>query len=188
MNMKKKWSPWNWLKKEQEQQVSQVPSTTPAPVQQYDDFGLPMMRLHREIDRMFDEAFRSFGFNMPSLFGPTPGFNSLFRPVVDISENDKSYTIKVEVPGVEEKDIQVQLEDDTLIIRGEKKHEQESEEENYHRVERSYGAFQRVLTLPDNANPESIKARFKNGVLTLTVEKHAESRLKKGRVIDIESA
>ncbi len=186
--MKKKWSPWNWFKKEQEQQGNQVSTGSALPVQRYDEFGFPLMRLHREIDRMFDEAFRGFGFNMPSLLAQPSGLNSLFKPVVDIAENDKSYVISVEVPGVDEKDIQVQLEEDVLIIRGEKKYEQESEEENYHRIERSYGTFQRVLNLPDNANPESIKARFKNGVLTLTVEKYADAKPRKGRVIDIENA
>jgi HSP20 family protein len=79
------------------------------------------------------------------------------------------------VPGVEEKDIQITLDNDVLMVRGEKRQEQEKKEGGFHRVERSYGSFQRALNLPDDANQDSIKASFKNGVLTVTIDKREVS-------------
>ena len=91
----------------------------------------------------------------------------------------------MEVPGVEEKDIQITLDNDVLMVRGEKRQEQEKKEGGFHRIERSYGSFQRALNLPDNADQESIKAAFKNGVLTITMEKREASTPKQGRSIPI---
>lgn len=90
-------------------------------------------------------------------------------------ETDKQYKIAPEVPGVEEKDIQITLDNDVLMVRGEKRREQEKKEGGFHRVERSYGSFQRALNLPDDANRDSIKASFKNGVLTVTIDKREVS-------------
>jgi HSP20 family protein len=91
----------------------------------------------------------------------------------------------LEVPGVEEKDIQITLDNDVLMVRGEKRQEQEKKEGGFHRVERSYGSFQRALNLPDDANQDSIKASFKNGVLTVTIDKREVSAPKQGRSIPI---
>jgi HSP20 family protein len=96
----------------------------------------------------------------------------MMLPKVDIAEGSKHYTITVEVPGVEEKDIDLTVADGTLTIRGEKRQEQEDHDRQYHRVERSYGAFQRVISLPTDAKEETIEAKFKNGILTLTVQKN----------------
>lgn len=87
----------------------------------------------------------------------------------------------MEVPGVEEKDIELTVEDGTLTIRGEKRSEKEDHDQQYHRVERTYGAFQRMLSLPADANEDQIAATFKNGVLTVTIAKnqHVSSRGKK---------
>lgn len=178
----KKWSPWNWFKKEDEQEAN--PGTSaPVPVQRYDS---PVMRLHQEVDRMFDEVFRGFG--MPSLFEPsrlTNEFRGILKPKVDIAETNEQYIISVEVPGVDEKDIHVSLQGDTLTISGEKKQEQEHKDVNVHSIERSYGSFQRVLNMPSDAEADQVKARFKNGVLTLTVPKNPAKR-SEGRLIDIE--
>ena len=83
----------------------------------------------------------------------------MLRPVVDIAEKDRLYEITAEIPGVDEKDIHLDLdlEGDTLIIRGEKQQSQEQKNDNYHRIERSYGSFQRVLTLPEDAKPDSLR-------------------------------
>lgn len=176
----KKWSPWNWFKKEDEREAN---PGNPVPVQRYDN---PVMRLHQEVDRMFDEAFRGFG--MPSLFEPlrlTNEFRGMLKPKLDIAETNEQYIISVEVPGVDEKDIQVSLQGDTLTISGEKKQEQEHKDANVHSIERSYGSFQRVLSLPSDAEANQVKAKFKNGVLTLTVLKNPAQR-SEGRLIEIE--
>lgn len=104
---------------------------------------------------------------------------------LDIQETDKQYKIALEVPGVEEKDIQITLDNDVLMVRGEKRQEQEKKEGGFHRVERAYGSFQRALNLPDDANQDSIKASFKNGVLTVTIDKREVSSPKQGRSIPI---
>lgn len=182
----KKLAPWNWFKKEQEEQQS----AASLPVQRNDlpvagGPVSPILQLYREIDRLFDDAFRGFGFPaqaMPQWPSDLPG---MLKPVLDIQETDKQYKISLEVPGVEEKDIQITLDNDVLMVRGEKRQEQEKKEGDFHRVERSYGSFQRVLNLPDNADQESIKAAFKNGVLTITMDKREASAPKQGRSIPI---
>ncbi|EIY3123759.1 Hsp20 family protein [Escherichia coli] len=109
----------------------------------------------------------------------------LMKPALDIQETDKQYKISLEVPGVEEKDIHITLDNDVLLVRGEKRQEQESKDGGFHRVERSYGSFQRALNLPTDANQDTIKAAFKNGVLTITMEKREASAPKQGRSIPI---
>ncbi len=145
----------------------------------------PILQLHREIDRLFDDAFRGFGFPtlaMPRWPSEWPG---MLKPALDIQETDKQYRITLEVPGVEEKDIQITLNEDVLVVRGEKRQEQEKKEGGFHRVERSYGSFQRALNLPGDASQDSIKADFKNGVLTITMDKREASVPKQGRSIPI---
>jgi len=105
---------------------------------------------------------------------------TLLKPRLDIKERENAYHITLELPGVEEKDIQLTLEEDILWIQAEKRHE--AHEGRFHRIERSYGTFQRALNLPPNADQEEIEARFKNGVLTITIAKKES----KGRVIPIQ--
>jgi len=186
----KKWAPWNWFKKEQDadQGAGNVPvaktnlSTNP-PSTSLD----PLLQLHREVDRLFDDAFRGFGGRWPRLTLPTVAseWRGLLRPALDIQESDKQYRITLEVPGVEEKDIQLTLDDDVLWIRGEKRQEQEHKDGQFHRVERSYGSFQRALNLPEDANQDAIKASFKNGVLTVTIDKRSQTAAPSGRTIPI---
>jgi HSP20 family protein len=186
----KKWAPWNWFKKEQDadQGAGNVPvaktnlSTNP-PSPSLD----PLLQLHREVDRLFDDAFRGFGGRWPRLTLPTVAseWRGLLRPALDIQESDKQYRITLEVPGVEEKDIQLTLDDDVLWIRGEKRQEQEHKDGQFHRVERSYGSFQRALNLPEDANQDDIKASFKNGVLTVTIDKRSQTAAPSGRTIPI---
>jgi HSP20 family protein len=184
----KKWAPWNWFKNEQEEQ--QAAASLPAPRNEQPAAGgaiSPILQLHREIDRLFDDAFRGFGFPalaMPRWPSEWPG---ILKPAVDIQETDKQYKIALEVPGVEEKDIQITLDDDVLVVRGEKRHEQEQKEGGFHRIERSYGSFQRALNLPDDANQDTVKADLKHGVLTITIDKREASAPKRGRSIPINS-
>ena len=94
-----------------------------------------------------------------------------WAPSVDIFETENELLLKADLPGVEMKDIDIQLENGTLSLRGERKFEQEKKEGGYHRVERSYGSFARYFTLPDTLDPEKVKAEYKNGVLTVTLPK-----------------
>jgi HSP20 family protein len=111
-----------------------------------------------------------------------------FFPNVDISEDDKSIFINVELPGLNKEDVKIKVKDDNvLVISGEKKREEKTEDENHSviRIERSYGEFSRSFSLPDNANNESIAAKFDNGVLHLTIEKK-EPEKPKEKLIDIQ--
>lgn len=101
-----------------------------------------------------------------------------FAPSVDISETDKQYLIDVEVPGMDKKDIELNVDNNTLTISGERRFENKEEEKNYHRVESSYGSFSRSFTLPDNVESESIQATYNNGILHITIEK-SEQKMKK---------
>lgn len=94
-----------------------------------------------------------------------------WAPAVDISETQDELLLKADLPGVEMKDIDIQLENGTLALRGERKHENEKTDGGFHRVERSYGTFARYFSLPDTVNSEAVKADYKNGVLTVRLPK-----------------
>jgi HSP20 family protein len=105
-------------------------------------------------------------------------------PSVDISEDDSNYIVTAELPGTKREDVTIELEEDVLTIRGEKRSEREEKKEKRRFVERSYGTFSRSFTLPANADPERITASFENGVLTVQIAKRPET---KPRVVDIKS-
>ena len=105
-----------------------------------------------------------------------------FAPPVDVYEDEHSVTLKIEVPGIDEKDIDVQLENNTLTVHGERKIEKEEKEENYRRVERQYGSFTRTFTLPSTVNPENIQADYDKGVLKVKLAKKAEAKPKQIKV------
>ena len=103
---------------------------------------------------------------------------SSFAPSIDISETEKQYVIDVEVPGIDKKDIELNVENNTLTISGERKFEKKDDNKQYHRVESHYGSFSRSFTLPDNVDVESISATYNNGILNVTVDK-SEQQMKK---------
>jgi HSP20 family protein len=107
---------------------------------------------------------------------------SAFAPPVDVYEDEHNIVLKVEVPGIDEKDIDIRLENNTLVVRGERKFENEEKEENFHRVERRYGSFVRTFTLPNTVNAENVKADYDKGVLRITLEKKAEAKPKQIKV------
>ena len=107
---------------------------------------------------------------------------SAFAPPVDVYEDEHNIVLKVEVPGIDEKDIDIRLENHTLVVRGERKFEKEEKEENFHRVERRYGSFVRTFTLPNTVNPENVRADYDKGVLRITLEKKAEAKPKQIKV------
>ena len=110
--------------------------------------------------------------------GPAPGARGAPTPSIDVSETDTEMTVDAELPGVEENDIDVTLTDNLLTIRGEKKQEKEEKKKDYRLTERSYGSFSRSMTLPFDADPNKIKAAFKDGVLTITLPKPPEVKAK----------
>ncbi|MET4424951.1 HSP20 family protein [Bradyrhizobium sp. JR18.2] len=134
------------------------------------DFGL--FGLHREIDRLFSEFSQGQGPNGQQLV-----------PNIEIAETDKAIEVTAEMPGLERKDVDISLEDDTLTIRGEKKVEQGTDagknDKNVQHSERSYGVFLRVLQLPPGIDPSSVQATMANGVLKITIPKPAKSEPKK---------
>jgi HSP20 family protein len=101
-----------------------------------------------------------------------------FAPSIDISETDKQYMIDVEVPGMKKDDIDLNIENNTLTISGERKFEKKEDNKQYHRVESHYGSFSRSFTLPDNVKVDSISATYNNGILNVTVDK-SEQQMKK---------
>jgi len=129
--------------------------------------------LQEQFSRLFDTSF--------------PGRSSesdltTWAPAVDIQETENELVLKADLPGIEEKDIDVRIENNTLTIRGERKFEKQVNEDNYLRVERSYGSFSRSFSLPNTINTEAIHAEYKNGVLTVQMPKRAESKPKQVKV------
>lgn len=164
-------NPWNWFKHE-DASSSNIPvkyrdaDHSPAGPASY-----PIAQLHQEIDQLFNDMFRSFG--SPSRHPRRP-VNSLintagFQAKVNIASDDKNYHISLEIPGLTEKDVSLDLNQGTLVIRGEKKEEKETKDRHYYRVEQSYGSFQRVLTLPEDADQDNVSATIKNGVLDISL-------------------
>jgi len=107
---------------------------------------------------------------------------SNFAPAVDVYEDEHSVTLKIEVPGVDEKDIDIQVENNILTVHGERKFEKEEKEENYHRIERQYGSFTRSFTLPSTVDADKVTANYEKGVLKITLAKKAEAKPKQIKV------
>ena len=105
-----------------------------------------------------------------------------FIPAVDIYEDEKRIVLKLEVPGIPEKDLDVTVENNTLVVKGERKFEKEEKEENFHRIERRYGSFSRAFTLPTTVETENIDAKYENGVLKLELKKKPEAQAKQIKV------
>jgi HSP20 family protein len=142
----------------------------------------PFRALRREMDRMFEDFSRG----LP--FGPTAeGEGFAVAPRIDVSETDSEMLVSAELPGMKEDEIDVTLAGNMLSISGEKKSEQERKAEDYHVMERSFGRFSRALPVPFDADPDQVKASFKDGVLTVKIPKPAEEK-GKSRKIAIEHA
>jgi HSP20 family protein len=145
------------------------------------DVAAPFHLLHREVNRLFDDLLRHHSALPASTEQQGP-----LMPSIDVSETDGEVRIRAELPGVSESDIDVSLDGDVLIIRGEKKFERKDDKENYHVVERSYGTFQRALRLPWPIDSEKVSADFNNGILTVTLPKGAEPE--KSRKIPVQQS
>jgi HSP20 family protein len=138
--------------------------------------------LHRGINEMFNDFFRDFDLS------PIEGGVGLseFTPSLDVRESEKNVVVKAELPGMEEKDIEVSVSDNGLTIKGEKKADKEEKGAGYWRREVSYGSFCLAIPLPEGLNMDKVDAHFKNGVLTITLDRLEEAKVK-GKKIDIKT-
>lgn len=153
-------------------------------------FPTPWFERGRDI-----EPFRAFRSQLDTLFEDWfgRGMDGMMTPRIDVSETEKDVVLAVELPGVEEKDIDLSIAGDRLTIKGEKKSEQEEKKDDegrvYHRVERSYGSFQRIMKLPFKIEPEQVSAVFKDGVLKITLPKPADAiKREEPRKIEVKRA
>lgn len=171
-----KWKPWNWFKDEE-------PSATPAATARSHEEQslLPVLQLQRDMDRLFDGLLKGF----------SPAFGSLVKgmPRMDISETAEFYQFEVDLPGMGVEDLTVNVHERTLQIRGERKREAAADQRQDHKIERIYGLFERLISLPDDADEDGVKAEFRNGVLSITVKKLARNtRRNQGKQIEIQAS
>lgn len=129
----------------------------------------PFYTFRQEMDRIFDNFFHGLEVEP---FQKMPG---AFYPIIDVVDNPREVRITVELPGIDEKDVDLSLDADSLTIKGEKKEEKEEKGKNYHRAERVYGSFSRTVALPVEIDTDKAEARFKKGVLTVTLPKTAKA-------------
>lgn len=153
-------------------------SSTPSPSGYDMD---PFTAMRRDMDRLFDDMWKGFGGanRLPAVFG-----NGSAAPRIDVKETATGIEVSAELPGVDEKDIEVELQDDVLTIRGEKKIEKEEgdKEKGYHVMERSYGSFARSVALPYSAESDKVTADFTKGVLKVVIPRPAEVAAKTKKI------
>ena len=145
------------------------PSRQVAP--RYSD---PLGTLRSEMDRLFDTFMGGLP-TFPSMFGPSGARGFALTPSLDVKETDQEIVVEAELPGLEEKDVSLMMQNGVLTIQGEKRLEFDEEKENYHVMERRYGSFQRSLRVPDTVDEGKVEARFENGVLKVTLPKRPEA-------------
>lgn len=179
-----KLNPWNWLQKEREQEAGPPVERTEGEARMARS---PIDRIHAEFDRLADTMLRGFGLPPRGLFGSGALADTAIKAKVDIYGTDKEYVIEADLPGVDEKDVSIELKDDLLVITAEKRRDEEIEGKDYYRVERSCGSFRRVLNVPGDADRDAIKAKFDKGVLRITMPR-TDRVENAGRKVPIESA
>jgi HSP20 family protein len=135
-----------------------------------------MVTLRERMNRLFEDMAASRGEEKDFA-------TSSWAPAVDIYETENEVVLTAEIPGVDEKDIEIKVEDSTLTLKGERKFEKETKEENYHRIERAYGSFFRSFTLPAYVDQDKIEAEHENGVLKIRMPKKAELKPKKVKIL-----
>ncbi|GAB4275164.1 MAG: Hsp20/alpha crystallin family protein [Candidatus Rifleibacteriota bacterium] len=166
----KKLAPWNWFKKEEEE--AKIPVSKDSDVVQH--AGNQMVEFQNQVNNLFNAFLKAFSPQFSKSFLTNEGiWNGFLKPTLDIAADEKNYTTTVELPGVDPSEVKIELRQNNLYITGEKKQEQEFKDREHYRLERSYGMFRRVLTLPEDADLEKIEASFKNGVLTVKIPRIA---------------
>jgi HSP20 family protein len=143
----------------------------------------PLERFRQEMDRLFDDFTGAFWRGSP-LRRVESTLASM--PAIDVAETDKAYELTAELPGMEEKNIEVKLANDVLSIKGQKQEEKEEREKNYFMRERSFGSFERSFQVPDGVETDKIEASFKNGVLSITLPKSTQAQ-KQAKKIEVKS-
>lgn len=167
--------------------VKKTAEETPRPPVPAPGFG-SIAGLRDEIDRVFERFFPESWLHMPR-FGELDPFKHMPRlgglalsPRADVSESETEYEIEVELPGLDEKEIELSISDGVLTLKGEKKIEREEKKKDYHLTERSYGSVRRSFSLPEGVDEAKIKASFAKGVLSITLPKSAEAKSKQRKI------
>jgi HSP20 family protein len=178
--------PWNWGRKSLP--IKKEPESYYQPVESEHEVGgfgtdlAPYASFHSEINRVFDDFFRSFwgmDFGVPGSGGIMPANTSAQRawtPQLDVVESDNEYRVTAELPGLSEKDIDLSVTKDVLTLKGEKQFEKKENVKGYYRCERSYGSFHRSIQLPGDVDVSKIDANFRNGVLEIKLPKDRAQR------------
>ena len=135
-----------------------------------------LITLREKMNRLFEDTFATRGEEKDLMA-------STWTPSVDIYETENEVVLTAEIPGIEDQDIEIKLEDSTLSIKGERKLEKETKEENYHRIERAYGTFYRSFTIPHNVDQDKIQAEHENGVLKITMPRKPELKPQKVKIL-----
>jgi len=135
-----------------------------------------IITLREKMNRLFEETFTAHG-------EETDLIASTWKPSVDIYETEQDLVLTAELPGIDEKDVEIKIEDNTLTLSGDRKFEKETKEENYHRIERAYGSFYRAFSLPHYINQDKISAEYENGVLKVILPKKPELKPRKVKVL-----
>ncbi|MGQ9800421.1 MAG: Hsp20/alpha crystallin family protein [Candidatus Saccharicenans sp.] len=141
-----------------------------------------IMVLRDRMNRLFEDLVSS------PKFEDTDIIQSTWSPAVDIYETENELVLTAELPGVEEKDIEIKVEDNTLSLKGERKFEKETREENYHRIERAYGSFYRSFSLPQYVDQDKISAEYENGLLKIHMPKKPEVKPRKVKILKPQTA
>ncbi|MBC7348785.1 MAG: Hsp20/alpha crystallin family protein [Candidatus Aminicenantes bacterium] len=141
-----------------------------------------IMVLRDRMNRLFEDLVSS------PKFEDTDIIQSTWSPAVDIYETENELVLTAELPGVEEKDVEIKVEDNTLSLKGERKFEKETREENYHRIERAYGSFYRSFSLPNYVDQDKISAEYENGLLKIHMPKKAELKPRKVKILKPQTA
>lgn len=145
----------------------------------------PFSLFHREMNRLFDDFFTDFSV-APSSWSALNEQKGVFSPKVNVSETDKDIRISADLPGMDKEDISVELEDNAVVISGERKEEHEEKNEKWHRIEHSYGSFRRMIQLPAGVDASKATADFKKGVLNVSLPKVKPESAKR-KTIDIKA-
>jgi HSP20 family protein len=135
-----------------------------------------LVTLREKMNRLFEDTLPYRGEEKELIAGS-------WTPAVDIYEKENALVLTTELPGLDEKDIEIKIEDNSLTLKGERKFEKETKEDDYHRLERSYGSFSRSFTLPRYIDEDKINAEYENGILKITMPKKAELKAKKVKVL-----
>ncbi len=137
-----------------------------------------LAQVQRDVERMFTDLRKGWDYQLEE----TTKFMKRFIPSINVSEDDEKIYIKVELPGIEPKDVNVSIESNNLVIEGEKKEEKRSEKEQLKLIESSYGHFKRIIALPETIDPQKIEAKYKNGILEIFLPKKEEIQKQKQKI------